>query len=140
MTSFELWAIDVFANHRAVLRKKKLGESTIDSSVQVSGMFTISFPLLVVVVAVAGFILPPLVQWSEVQTPLVVTLLVLVFGLSGLTDRIYDRNKDTIRNIAEEIENSPGKGTVWAVRRLLKVYLISLAVVGIATILVKSIV
>lgn len=140
MKSFESWTIEIFACHLVVLRKEWLSATTIDSSVQVSGAITITFPVFVALVGVAGFLLPEIVSWQSMQMPLIVALLILVFGVSSLTDRIYDRNKERIQSVALEIRQNPNQGTWWAARRLLKVYLKSIGVVAVAIVLVKVVI
>ncbi len=137
MRNLESWARKIFSYHLAVLRTKNLSRDNIELTVQIGGGITIVFPLFLATVVMV-LLLTPKVGLEMVQTPILIALLVIVFGAMRITDKIYDQNMDDIQALASEIKLSPTKGTWWAARQLLKLYVGYLVTAGVVFLLIRQ--
>lgn len=136
MKNIEPWTLKVFSYHLAILRTKNLSKDNIELTVQIGGGITIVFPLFLAC-AVVVFLLSPVLGPDSVKMPGIVAILVIIFGVMRITDKIYDRNIDHVQSLAEEIRLSKKRGTWWAVKQLLKLYLGYLATAGIVFLLLR---
>ncbi len=133
MKKLKSWIIGIFACH-TLLASRKLGEDDADNTVKIAAMITVCLPLLVVLVAYV-VVASNAETLESVKAVIVVSVLVIYFGVSSVTDRIYDRNKNQIRQIASEIQTDSEQGVAWARSRIVKFYVANFAVMGMMVIL-----
>ena len=112
MKELKSWIIGIFACH-TLLASRKLGEDDADNTVKIAAMITVCLPLLVVLVAYV-VVASNAETLESTKAAIVVSVLVIYFGVSSVTDRIYDRNKNQIRQIASEIQTDSEQGVAWA--------------------------
>lgn len=118
MSRFEQWTLHVFTCHAVVLRRKWLGKNEIDLTLKFVGMLTVSFPLFVLLFGSVS-LLPTDSSSDVVHILLFAVPAIVIFGMSKITDPIYDANKTIILERANEIQVDPDSGTWWAVRFIL---------------------
>jgi len=135
MTKFQIWVIDIFACH-TLLVNRKLDAGDRENTVKISAMITIAFPLIVALVTIVALASTQL-STDQIRAYVVVAALAIVFGVSSVTDRIYDRNTADIRHRAAEIEQNLDQGVMWVRRRLFKIYLGNMAAMAAIIALIK---
>ena len=129
------WLLDILACH-VLLTNPVLDSDDASTTVKVSALITVSLPLLV---ALGSFV----VLYSQpstletVKSVIVVGVLVIYFGVSSVTDRVYERNLPEIRLRASQIQSNPNQGLHWARMRLIKIYAINLGLMTLIVIMVK---
>lgn len=133
MSKLKSWIIGIFACH-TLLASRKLGEDDADNTVKIAAMITVCLPLLAALIAYV-VVASNAETLQSVKTVIVVSVLVIFFGVSSVTDRIYDRNKNQIRQIASEIQADSEQGVAWARSRIAKFYVANFAVMGMMAIL-----
>ncbi len=135
MKNFKQWLLDVFAYH-VLVANPALDSDDASTTVKVSAMITVSLPLLV---ALGSFV----VLYSQpstletVKAVIVVGVLVIYFGVSSVTDRVYERNLPEIQLRAGQIRSNPNQGLYWARMRLIKIYAFNLGLMTLIVIMVK---
>ena len=81
--------------------------------------------VVVLIVILLAVFAPQLTQ-EDIRVYVLVATIASVFGLSFITDRIYDRNVSSIEALAGGILNDPEKGRNWARRQLAVIFLMQL--------------
>ena len=131
MAKFESWVLHVFVLHYAVLRTQWLNPNNIDSSIQVTGSITITFPAITAI-WISLFFSHPLLGPESSKVFAAIAILVVIFGVSRITDKIYDQNRLAIQQRGNDIKRNPDAGAWWAAWQLLKIYLPSFVVFALA--------
>jgi hypothetical protein len=129
------WLLGIFACH-VLLVNPKLKKHDAGNTVKISAMITVSLPLLVTLVGFVAIFSQPSTL-NTVKTVIVVSVLIIYFGVSSVTDRIYDQNVLEVRQRANEIKGNPKQGVFSARRRLVKIYLGHFVAMTAIVILVK---
>ncbi len=120
MNRIKAWVIGIFACH-ILIASSKLSADDADNTVKISAMITIGLPLIVLYIAVVA-LLSGILSTEKIKVLSVVAAVTTIFGVSGATDKIHDRNLVEIRNRAAEIRSNPEQGVAWARRRIFKIY------------------
>lgn len=120
MRTLEKRVIEIFAR-QMLLVNVKLSADDAENTVKLSTMITVAMPFMVALgLTVAVF--SNMFTTESIKSYVVIAVIVIVFGVSGVTDRIYDRNTQDIRTHADEIKLNPEQGAAWVRRRLFKFY------------------
>lgn len=133
MKKLKSWIIDILVCHW-LLANPKLDKDDADNTVKIAAMITVCIPLLAALVAYVVIASNP-ETLESVKAVIVVSVLLIYFGVSNVTDRIYDRNKNQIRQVASEIQTDSDRGVAWARSRIAKFYVLNIAVMAVMVIL-----
>lgn len=106
------------------------------NTVKISAMITVSLPLLMTLASFVAIYSQPSTL-NTVKTVIVVSVLLIYFGVSSVTDRIYDQHVLEVRQRAHEIKGNPKQGASSARRRLAKIYFWHFVAMTVIVILVK---
>ena len=129
------WLLDIFACH-TLLANPSLESDDANNTVKISAMITVCLPLLVVLGSFVAIYTQPS-NLSTVKGVILVAVLLIYFGVSSVTDRVYDRNVGEIRARAEAIQSNRDQGLSWARGRLIRIYVVNFVAMAIIVILVK---
>ena len=114
-----------------------VAKNNLDTSIKLGTTMLVALPpvaLVVVLLAIVG----PQLRPNEIRVYIVVATIVSIFGLSFITDRVYDRNASQVKALAVEILGDPQKGRSWARRRIAAVSLAQLAFVAVLAVLGRA--
>lgn len=131
----EAWVTDILACH-LLLVNPELSADDVENTVKVSAMITIGLPVFVALWTVVA-LFSNVFAIESFKVPFFVAVIVTVFGVSSITDKIYDRNTVHIQQRAEEIKRNSEQGVMWARRRLFKIYLGNAATIAAIVTLIK---
>lgn len=136
-----IWLLDIFACHE-LLVNPRLDKDDAVTTVKIAAVITVCLPLLVVLGVVVSFVAvysKPSTS-DTVEVVIFMSVLLMYFGVSSVTDRIYDRNKFRVRRLADGIRSNPEKGVRWARARLIRIYLANLGAFALIVVLARSLV
>lgn len=123
------WLLDIFACHTLIVDPKLENEAA-RRTAKISAMITVSLPLLVLLGAYVAICSKP-TTLDTTKTVIVISVLVIYFGVSSITDRMFDSNLPEIERRAEMIGGDPERGTSWVRRRLAGIYCANFAVLAV---------
>jgi hypothetical protein len=129
------WLLDIFACH-VLLANPNLDADDASNTVKVSAMITVCLPFLVILGSFVALYSRP-DTLDNVKAIIVVSVLVIYFGISAVTDRVYDRNTLEIQERADRIMSDADQGLSWARGRLIKIYLGNILVMAVIVTVVK---
>lgn len=121
MSKLESLISKIHVYHLVALKIDKMSKDNVDWTVKLAATMTASSPL-VFTFFVAIVVLVPIVGVEQIKVPFAAAVLVTVFGVSSITDRVYDRNFARIEQQAAEARADLERGPLWARMRLLEIY------------------
>lgn len=124
--------------HEAALNVDRLSEDNRDLSIRLASTVTVALPFFLILLGSIAILLPMLGE-DTAFIVFAIGVLVAVFGISSVTDRIFERNREAIRQAAAEIRDDPDRGKSWARGRLAVIYGAEIAVFAVLASLVAAV-
>ena len=130
MSAFEAIVVEVFSYHLSALEEDLLEEDDVEVSVKLSALVTVTVPIFFILISLFVLLGDGVSErtWNWLFG---ITVVLVVFGVSAITDAIFDKKETIIRQRAVDIRDDAGRGPSWARRRILIYYFGFFAVAGV---------
>ena len=97
-------------------------------SVELMSGTTVGSPLISMLL-IAYVLALPVFGSDALLVPLTLGAIVIVFGVTRITDRIYRENEDLVTRTAETILEDSERGRDWARRKIFAIYAVQVLIV-----------